>query len=69
MIPQIVRNVRNGNSPGFEPQFIFGYLLIRFFIPFYERLCPDNHFLLMPMVAVVISIAILNIIQVNTLKI
>ena len=66
LVPQIVRNVRNGNNPGFEPAYVLGYLSMRFFIPFYERLCPKNHFLLMPMVTVVVVLAVLYALQVLT---
>ena len=67
MIPQIVYSARMGNNPGFEPLYVFGYLGARFLIPFYERSCPENHFMLTPMVGVVIALAILYAVQMSFL--
>jgi hypothetical protein len=35
MFPQIIHNARIGNNPGFEPLYVFGYIGLRFLIPFY----------------------------------
>lgn len=59
MLPQIVHNVRAGNNPGFEPSYVLGYLGARILIPFYERACPKNHFMLSPMPGVVVGLFII----------
>ncbi len=64
MLPQIVHNVRVGNNPGFEPAYVLGYLGARILIPFYERGCPSNHFMLTPMPGVVITLFILYAVMV-----
>ena len=66
-VPQIVHNVRVGMNPGFQWQYLFGFLALRFLLPFYERSCPDNHFRLAPIVWLVITLAILYVIQVKSL--
>lgn len=64
LLPQIVRNARIGNNPGFSSFYIFGYLGTRFMIPFYERGCPANHFLLSPDPVLVSLIAVMYFTQV-----
>lgn len=66
MVPQIIHNARTGINPGFEPTYILGYLGARVLMPIYERACPSNHFLLTPMLGLVISIITLFILQVNS---
>jgi hypothetical protein len=63
LLPQIIHNARVGNNPGFEPLYVFGYVGFRFLVPLYERGCPYNHFMLTPMIELVIIIFILYIIQ------
>ena len=41
-VPQIIKNIKRGNTPGFYSQLIFGLIGINFLIPFYARMCPDN---------------------------
>lgn len=64
MIPQIVYNARVGNNPGFEPFYVLGYMGARFLIPLYERGCPSNHFMLTPIVGLVVALFILYVLQV-----
>lgn len=68
IIPQIIHNARVGINPGFEPLYVFGYLAARFLIPLYERACPSNHFLLTPIIGLVIALFLLYVIQVPSLS-
>lgn len=65
MVPQIVYNVRIGNNPGFEPLYVLGYMCARFLVPMYERGCPSNHFMLSPMIGLVVALFILYSMQVG----
>lgn len=67
IIPQIIHNARVGINPGFEPLYVFGYLAARFLIPLYERACPSNHFLLTPIIGLVIALFLLYVIQITIL--
>lgn len=48
-LPQIIHNIRRGISTGFAPAYVFGFLTLRrFFVPLYERGCPENLFRIHP---------------------
>jgi len=65
MIPQIIYNVRQGNNPGFEPLYTIGYMGVRVLVPFYERACPNNHFMLTPIYGLVGALFALYFVQVT----
>jgi hypothetical protein len=65
LLPQIVHNIRTGINPGFEPFYILGFMATKFLLPLYERSCPSNHFVLTPMIGLVITLFLLYAIQVK----
>lgn len=44
--------------------YAIGYIGARFLIPFYERACPSNHFMLTPIVGLVVALIIIYSMQV-----
>ncbi len=63
-IPQIVHNARSGHRAFFDPFYILGYLGARILMPLYDRGCPDNHFVLTPMIGLVIAVLLLYSFQI-----